>query len=1051
MTPVILSAGIILVQIMIGSAQAKTPPDQAMVLKPARLPDPSQVNRNITRDQEIRIAAIRVDFVRDTIETTTGDGGFNYAENDTFYFDPPPHDAQYFSDHLEFLRFYWDKMSNGSVSIDWEIFPAGSQASYRLPKQMWQYNWNYTDEQLDRGLAELFRDAVTAADEDPAILWQDYDLVIVFHAGSGAEFDLGYTMTPHDIPSAWMVREDFNLIGMENGIPVDDGQSYVTGGLILPETETHDDIQISVSGVICSLFGHWLGLPALYDRDDGKPVVGKWSLMDRGFGNFYGAVPGYLDAWSRSYMGWIDPVEISPGQWTIAGNEFTSPEVPESYLVRISEQEYFLLENRARDPENDSIAVAWDRSGNRMVFNDDYTVTPEPGFRVPVRIDNLDFDSPGSGILIWHVDESLIPLVQAGRFNSIDERRGLDLEEADGAQDIGREYAFLTAGYGTDYGIFTDAWFRSNEHHQNANQGRQVSFNSSSYPSSLDNAGALTGITIDSFSDVDTLMTFNFLREGYQFDRPVVHGFTRSPVLAIGNFDDTDEDDEIALISNDTARFYDGDGGILSAVPLDPEQNSSLYGPPVVRDLNGNGYDEIIWRSSCYVGDDYLNALVSGPVGDYVYLAVDSIEGYFTQYAAGGYGLNSTLCIVSNAHRTIEDSLVISSYNADLVKSGYIQIPGHLLSLHRFGSADSDTFLISTNNGEFYLWHNIQLTHLAGVSDFIPDDLSLSPVLVDMDGSGEQDLIVFYIADPYPTLYTTIIHDPLQNGMDNVETYTVSHRFLGSILQNGLIPADFDGDDAFELLGFAPYGSLAAIEKNGVLTDNFPWDQASKGACHKESIRIADFNGDNRMDVLFPTSYTTELTDRTNTVSSYSMDILTGNRQHLPGFPVSLRTYPYNASWLCQLDDDPQMEFLVVSKTAFDAFEIRGTSEDTRVWWQGEFRDNDRANAIWEPAVRINPDGSASLLPDGLCYNWPNPARGMTYIRYTLNFPAVVTVDIYDIAGDKVTTLRGSGSVGIPSEIAWDLSGIARGGYIAMVKAEGDGRSETRMIKIAVR
>ena len=58
-----------------------------------------------------------------------------------------------------------------------------------------------------------------------------------------------------------------------------------------------------MAGVVVFLFGHWLGLPALYDRDNGDAVVGKWSLLDRGFGNFYGVLPGPVDAWSKTYMG----------------------------------------------------------------------------------------------------------------------------------------------------------------------------------------------------------------------------------------------------------------------------------------------------------------------------------------------------------------------------------------------------------------------------------------------------------------------------------------------------------------------------------------------------------------------------------------------------------------------------------------------------------------------------------------------------------------------------------------------------------------------------
>ena len=278
-------------------------------------------------------------FVQDTLSTTSGDGKFDYSANDTSYFDPPPHDSLYFADQLEFNRFYWRKMSKDTLDLTWDIYPSGENEAYQLPKKMWQYNYNTSRESdslaLDRGLANLFYDAVTIADDDEAIDWGQYDLVIIFHAGAGTEFDLGFTETPHDIPSAWMVLNDFRLhLDLTDGIPVDymGTRHYVTEGLILPETETHDNVQIAMTGVVVFLFGHWLGVPALYDRDSGSAVVGKWSMLDRGFGNFYGAMPGPMDAWSRSYMGWLTPTELTPGDWSIAGYNF---EAPDSVIARV--------------------------------------------------------------------------------------------------------------------------------------------------------------------------------------------------------------------------------------------------------------------------------------------------------------------------------------------------------------------------------------------------------------------------------------------------------------------------------------------------------------------------------------------------------------------------------------------------------------------------------------------------------------------------------------------------------------------------------------------
>ncbi len=1011
----------------------------------------------------MRILALRVEFVRDTLSTTTGDGRFAYRRDDSLYeafedtavirLDPPPHDSLYFADHLEFLRFYWREMSRGAVDLEWDVYPAGPDTAYRLPKQMWQYNWNYTERQLDRGLAELFRDAVTAADADPAVVWEDYGLVVVFHAGAGAEFDLGYTTTPHDIPSAWMVKDDFQAIGLDDGVPVGEEPYFIDGGLILPETESHEGVQISMAGVMVSLFGHWLGLPALYDRDDGDPVVGKWSLMDRGFGNFYGAIPGPVDAWSRSYLGWLQPVEIAPGDYAVAARGFAEPDTAEAYRIPVTPGEYFLLECRARDPENDSIAVGWDRNGRRMVFNEDYSVTPDPGFRVPVRIDNLDFDSPGSGILIWHVAEACTTLIARGRFNSVDELRGLDLEEADGAQDIGRNYPFLTPGYGTDYGIYADAWYFDNRYHQDANGGRQVGFNDYSHPSSRANSGAFTHIEVENFSRRAPVMTFTFARGGFQFTGPVTHRLPRVLSAAVGDFD-ADGCDELVVLGRDRALFYDGTGELIQEVELAGERNQFIHNVPVVRDINGNRTGEVVWVASGPEHAGYLNALVSGPLGGYHFATLDTLDVLHPRIAFGGNGLRTVLCLAGDISNPNVDSVLITAYGSSLEKSGEMRVEGRLLSLHRFGSASSDTFLITTMDGDVYFWQNLQLICAGRFHELSAGDIVCAPVLADFDNSGGQDLVFFYRAEGTQRETLAMVHDPGTKGVSEIDRRPLFYPVCSDGARGGPIPADIDGDGGYELIAFGEGPAVLALEANGNLVDTYPRRNIQVPVSFsKDHLSLVDLDGDGGLDLLYTTRRST-LVDESSGVRNYeyfyAFDALASSGGRIPGFPVGSRIDHPLWCGLSQMDDDPQLELWVVSGEAIDACEVGAGGSAPSVWWQGEYRDGDHSNAVWESAVPFRAPPWTPLLPAEQCYNWPNPARGWTSIRYTLSAPATVKVDIFDITGERVTTLHGSGTPGLPSEIIWNLDGVARGGYIAVIKAQGGGRSETRTVKIAV-
>ena len=143
------------------------------------------------------------------------------------------------------------------------------------------------------------------------------------------------------------------------------------------------------------------------------------------------------------------------------------------------------------------------------------------------------------------------------------------------------------------------------------------------------------------------------------------------------------------------------------------------------------------------------------------------------------------------------------------------------------------------------------------------------------------------------------------------------------------------------------------------------------------------------------------------------------------------------------------MELVFQNGHYLDVVEIQGNNP--LIWWGSYYRDKQNRNAVWEPATPFTPTAGSSIMPVDLCYNWPNPASGETFIRYFLNEAATIKVDVFDLIGERVTTLYGPGEAGLHHEILWDLSGIYRGAYFAVVEAKGSSGTETKLVKIAVR
>jgi len=1034
------------------------------------------LNSETRRVGTFEILALRVEFIEDTLSTTTGNGRFEYEEVDSAYFDPPPHDKEYFHDYLTFLDFYWGKMSSDSININWNILPEGNQDAFELPKKMWQYNHNFSDEQLDFGLAQLFSDAVLAADDQSVspINWDDYDLVMVFHAGAGAEFDLGFTSTPHDIPSAWMIAEDLDTLGYSGGVPVKIG-SPVPGGIILPETETHEGVQISMTGVICSMFGHWLGLPPLYDNDiepdgtAGNPVVGKWSLMDRGFGNFYGSIPGQLDAWSRIYMGWLEPVDITPGEHTIAPLGFDSPGIPQAFKIPVSDTEYFLLSCRNRDPELDTLAIAYDRNGHWMKYLEDYSVEVDPrGFRVPVRVDNLDFDTPGSGILIWHVDDALLPLIKERRFNSVNNLRGLDLEEADGAQDIGRNYPFLTPGYGTDYGIMADAWYGDNQYHIDANDGRLVIFDEESYPRSDANSGSPTNIRIDNFSDIDTEMSFRYSRNDQMFSEKTY--MCGANAFGVGNFDMTPEDDEIVIFGDSSVNFF----GSMERMFSSP-QNRTIYHPvfptPIIQNLNEHPADEIIYASMVDSKPD-LFVLISESSrmmidNYYQYIDIPDPEypdlnefSRFLMAMSGSKDSNPRLISVT-VHESAEPftyhASKINIWDADLIDKDFFVLEADytldnvkIISMHRLGLPDSDRMLLVSENGKVFDLRGSTLEERGTIDGIEGYKLnSFEPLVADFNGDGSQDL--FLIGNFYGDIINIIIDD-IDTDIRDVEIFDSEidpERLVNPV------PVDVDDDGFFEIVGYDG-GNILAIEVNGKIADGFPINRLGDNDFPRrsdEGLLIADADRFSGWDFFVGESFrdqtAEEFGNHQNGPVKSKVDGFTLRNQTLPGFSFT-STESNPTIRLCQLDDEPDMELVVFGGETVSAYDIPFRGEMQDIWWGQPQRDNIHSNAVWEILEQPSTPDTAPLFVEGKSYNWPNPARGSTAIRYSLNFRADVTVNIYDIMGELVETLHGQGIANFPNEIIWDLNGIPRGGYLAVLKANSVLKSETTKIKIAV-
>ncbi|MCK5133474.1 MAG: M6 family metalloprotease domain-containing protein [Candidatus Sabulitectum sp.] len=407
-------------------------------------------------DTTIRVCVLKVEFLPDYTDSTSGNGEFES-------------DSAAVANLTSQVESYYTDVSNGYLELSLSQFPA-SDGAFKVEHQMGFYGSN---EKIGLGQCQLFRDAVLAADDQ--VDFSEFDAVIVMHAGAGAEADiLGNSQL--DIHSMFLNSSNLEHYLGTGFIQTDDGVK-VREGCIDPEREAQDNYGLGVLGTIVHEFGHQLGLPDLYNTYTGSVGVGGWDVMGYGQWLMNGYWPSAPGAWSRIAMGWLDSVEITPG-------EYTAEQMGTVYRVPLNSTEYLLIENRQRDPNGDGQCGPHER----------------------------DYGLPGSGLLIWHIDETRLGAYRAANIVNVDPvHKGVDVEEADGIQDLDYGFATWFSIEGSKY----DPWKRD---------GYAWEFSPETTPSTDASWGGYTGVKIDVLDDSANSMRFVYSLLGIVPGWPVEFG-----------------------------------------------------------------------------------------------------------------------------------------------------------------------------------------------------------------------------------------------------------------------------------------------------------------------------------------------------------------------------------------------------------------------------------------------------------------------------------------------------------------------------------------------
>ena len=989
----------------------------------------------------------------------------SYADMD---FTSPPHDSLYFANELRHTWEYFRGASLGAFGLGWEIAAGVTTLSFDAAY--------YGDDDLwEERVSEILMEVV--AKNDDVIDFSRYDAFALIHPGPGQETDFAgdssWQLWSGFIDPAEMEAVLADTLGTP-GVPTNDlvaGDTfYVDNVMVLPENASQDGLIFGSLGIYAYQVGMRLGMIPMYDTTpSGYPDsqgIGAFGLLGYGLYNASGFIPALPCAFHRYLMGWISPVEVeADGQVNVTDINTSAPTDTSLVKIEISPTEYFLVSNRVHDGNMNGRFDFGDVNGNGFPENEDtllgaefdffLTATTNPFHYEDIGGEQVKIVDTGSGIMIWHIDETIIRnRLSIGRYPNDDPGvSGVDLEEADGVQDLDRpggSHAF--GSWGDSY---RDGWYSE--------------FGPETIPASFANTGTPTGLEITILSSPGPVMGISI---AFGEELPRVTGEIDGTVMNLPPIFSMLEDNNDAEIiqAADTGKIYiardigaeDWDGSFDLVVDI-PE--AVWTGSPIVTDLDNNSVPELMagsrdGRIHAYNIDGSSFPINTGPMPGSLDVKGEIVSMPLGMEADGTYG-SEAVFLVSDGDTTwmylLGHELAHELQGGSIVGEGVFEMvisPGRMIThpvLYMDDSAlDSGGFctVITGPDGQLRFFY-IRIEHgTPGISSiswsingsYDSDDLLL-PASGDIDHNGTDDIV---LALPG----SDILYIDIARGVESSSISLVrpSPPSLADIDGDGILETIIrDREGLYLLTGFGTVVTGWPVR----LEDRLVMIEPDTTPAQPLAVAV---EGDGRLKAIFNVAgelrayhYDTQLLDGwpirgegdhsiTPAViwggDSFMYFVISGGSGGIAGPDQTGTTFYPGISTVTRIDSG-------------ELYDYDGA-------WLTFRHDDSGSNRQRRPGL----DPGDAALVDGnslICY--PNPAPGNTFkVRLDISGSAEVTVRLFNLEGTEVynSTSRHEWTGTVPFETNVPTGGLASGIYLCHVSVRGGGEDWSGSRKVAI-
>ena len=291
---------------------------------------------------------------------------------------------------------YFYDQSYGQFHLTFDVVgPVEAQHEHAYYGQ--NIDWGDNLGWFDQNVGELVEEACLAVSSQ--VRFADYDWnndgeveqVFLLYAGHG-ENDYWSQDSTVIWPHMALMEDDW---GYEGGLLLQD----VRINTYACSNEITRSNKLAGMGTFCHEFSHCLGLPDLYNTEEGYSVVGAYDLMDQGGYNGNGWRPAGYSSYERYACGWLMPQAVEDAQ-TVKTLE-PLHEQPDARIYRTSPDasDYYLIEYRKKERWDAYIPTA-----GLMAWHIDYdetswqenTVNNDPEH---LRVERMSLDKVPTGMV----------------------------------------------------------------------------------------------------------------------------------------------------------------------------------------------------------------------------------------------------------------------------------------------------------------------------------------------------------------------------------------------------------------------------------------------------------------------------------------------------------------------------------------------------------------------------------------------------------------------------------------------------------------------------